>query len=222
MKSAKAAAGKKAGARTRGPRDLAATRARILAAAAGEFAEKGLEGARIDRIAERSAANKAMIYYIFGNKEALHLAVLENLFEEKTRNLDAELLAGLPSLPSLLAALSAYLDAFLKNPDATRMILHDLSAGAATLKRLKKKRPDLIRPFQEISARLQALMDQKKIRPMDPDKAVLTAMLLLIAVPAFLPHADLLHPRGTPEHGSITSPDQWKRFLAELLARALT
>jgi len=203
------------------PRDLAATRARILKAAAREFAEKGLDGARIDRIAEKSTANKAMIYYIFGNKEALHLAVLENLFEEKTRSLDTGLLAGVPSVPELLALLSAYLDAFLKNPDATRMILHDLAAGAATLKRLKKARPDLIRPFGEISARLQALMDQEKIRAMDADKSVLTAMRLLVAIPVFLPHADLLHPRGSAAHRSITSTDQWKLFLAEVLARAL-
>jgi len=212
----------KAKAKAKGQRDLAATRARILKAAAREFAQKGLEGARIDRIAEKSRANKAMIYYIFGNKEALHLAVLENLFEEKTRNLDTEILAGVPSVPDLLSMLSAYLDAFLKNPDATRMILHDLSAGAATLKRLKKKRADLIQPFQEISSRLKTLMDQKKIRAMDPDKAVLTTMLLLIAVPAFLPHADLLHAKGSPGHRNITSTDQWKAFLAEVLVRSLT
>ena len=207
--------------KAKGRRDLAATRQRILKAAAGEFARKGLDGARIDRIAEKSKANKAMIYYIFGNKEALHLAVLENLFEEKTRNLDTEILAGVPSVPDLLSMLSAYLDAFLKNPDATRMILHDLAAGAATLKRLKKKRPDLIQPFQEISSRLKTLMDEEKIRSMDPDKSVLTTMLMLIAIPVFLPHADLLHPKGSPEHKKMTSTDQWKEYLAEVLVRAL-
>ena len=207
--------------KAKGQRDLAATRRRILKAAAREFAQKGLDGARIDRIAEKSKANKAMIYYIFGNKEALHLAVLENLFEEKTRNLDAEILAGVPSVPDLLTMLSAYLDAFLKNPDATRMILHDLAAGAATLKRLKKKRPDLIQPFQEISSRLKTLMDEEKIRSMDPDKSVLTTMLMLIAIPVFLPHADLLHPKGSPEHKKMTGTDQWKEYLAEVLVRTL-
>ena len=78
--------------KNKGQRDLAATRKRILTAAAREFALKGLEGARIDRIAGRSGSNKAMIYYIFGGKEDLHLAVLENLFEEKTRSLDIPLL----------------------------------------------------------------------------------------------------------------------------------
>ena len=204
-----------------GQRDLAATRLRILKAAALEFARKGLDGARIDRIATRSRANKAMIYYIFGNKEALHLAVLENLFEEKTRNLDHQVLENAPSVQDLLSLLSLYLEAFLKNPDATRMIIHDMVAGAKTLKRLKKKRPDLFQPFLDISSRLTTLTKQGKIRNIDADKAVLTTMLLLMTVPVFLPHADLIHPKGDPNHGKLTDLELWKSFLAEVFFQAL-
>ena len=39
----------------------AATRQRILDAALGEFAEKGLAGARVDEIAARAGANKRML-----------------------------------------------------------------------------------------------------------------------------------------------------------------
>ncbi|TMG81802.1 MAG: TetR/AcrR family transcriptional regulator [Betaproteobacteria bacterium] len=53
------------------------TRARILAAAMAEFAHHGLGGARVDRIARRAGANKRMLYYYYGSKEALFLAVLE-------------------------------------------------------------------------------------------------------------------------------------------------
>ena len=207
--------------KAKGQRDLGATRQRILKAAAKEFAREGLQGARIDRIAQRSRANKAMIYYIFGNKETLHLAVLENLFEEKTKTMDRQLLANVPSLQELLTMLSSYLDAFLHNPDATRVIFHDMAAGASALKRLKKKRPDLIQPFRDISVRLKKLMDEGRIRSLDPDKAVLTTMLLLMALPVFLPHADMLHPKGAPLHENLTSPDQWKQFLADILTRAL-
>lgn len=207
--------------KTKGQRDLTATRVRILKAAAKEFAKKGLEGARIDQIAALSRANKAMIYYIFGNKEGLHLAVLENLFEEKTRSLDSRVLAGVPSVQDLLGMLSAYLEAFLKNPDATRMIIHDMAAGAGTLRRLKKKRPDLFQPFLDISDRLKRLGSESQIRPLDPDKAVLTTMLLLMAVPVFLPHADLIRPKQDPLYDKLTDMDLWKRFLAEVLSRTI-
>ena len=61
-------------------RDPGRTRARILAAAMAEFAHHGLGGARVDRIARRAGANKRMLYYYFGSKEALFLAVLEESY----------------------------------------------------------------------------------------------------------------------------------------------
>ena len=56
------------------------TRRNILDAALYEFAAKGLAGARVDEIAERSGSNKRMIYEYFGNKEGLWLTVLENAY----------------------------------------------------------------------------------------------------------------------------------------------
>jgi AcrR family transcriptional regulator len=58
------------------PYDSAATRARLLDAAHGEFVAYGLAGARVDRIAALAQANKQAIYAYFGSKEALFDAVL--------------------------------------------------------------------------------------------------------------------------------------------------
>ena len=66
--------------RARGTRDAARTQAAILAAATHEFARLGLGGARVDRIAARAKTNKRMLYYYFGNKDALFLAVLESTY----------------------------------------------------------------------------------------------------------------------------------------------
>ena len=51
-------------------------RARLLDAAFEEFAQHGLAGARVDRIAEAAHANKRLIYVYYGNKEQLFNAVL--------------------------------------------------------------------------------------------------------------------------------------------------
>jgi AcrR family transcriptional regulator len=61
-------------------RDPARNRDRILKAAVAEFARYGLGGARVDRIAARAGANKRMLYYYFGNKDDLFLAVLEDSY----------------------------------------------------------------------------------------------------------------------------------------------
>src|SRR6202007_2953325 len=63
-------------------RDADRTQQSILRAAMGEFSAKGLGGARIDAIAERAGVNKRLIYYYFGNKEALFLAVLEQTYAD--------------------------------------------------------------------------------------------------------------------------------------------
>jgi AcrR family transcriptional regulator len=69
------------------------TRSRILSAATQEFAQHGLGGARVDRIAKRAGANKRMLYYYFGSKEALFLAALEASYahiRSAERDLDLE------------------------------------------------------------------------------------------------------------------------------------
>lgn len=58
-------------------RDARATRARLLEAAAGEFARAGFAGARIGAIADRARTNKRMIYAYFGDKAGLYRAVLD-------------------------------------------------------------------------------------------------------------------------------------------------
>lgn len=61
-------------------RNAARTRQAIIEAATEEFATLGLGGARIDSIAARAGANKRLLYYYFGNKEALFQAVLERAY----------------------------------------------------------------------------------------------------------------------------------------------
>ena len=71
-------------------RNADATRAKILQAALTEFSERGLPEASTDAIAERCGVNKRMIYYYFGSKEGLYLAVLEKAYGD-IRALEANL-----------------------------------------------------------------------------------------------------------------------------------
>ena len=63
-----------------GTRDSERTQAAILVAATREFAHHGLGGARVDRIAADARTNKRMLYYYYGGKEALFVAVLEDTY----------------------------------------------------------------------------------------------------------------------------------------------
>src|SRR6267154_134608 len=55
------------------------SRAAILQAAAQEFAEHGIAGARTDAIAREARVNKALLYYYFKDKETLYGRVSELL-----------------------------------------------------------------------------------------------------------------------------------------------
>ena len=63
-------------------RDAERTRAEIIEVATDEFAHRGYSGARVDEIANRTRTTKRMIYYYFGGKEQLYLAVLERAYAE--------------------------------------------------------------------------------------------------------------------------------------------
>ncbi|NAR28614.1 TetR family transcriptional regulator [Acinetobacter haemolyticus] len=55
---------------------------RILESAREEFCIHSYSGARIDRISKNAETTDRMLYYHFGNKEALYQIVLEDLYKE--------------------------------------------------------------------------------------------------------------------------------------------
>jgi AcrR family transcriptional regulator len=71
-------------------RDADRTKAEILQVATREFADHGYTGARVDDIAAKTSTTKRMLYYYFGGKEGLYLAVLENAYLH-IRGLEQEL-----------------------------------------------------------------------------------------------------------------------------------
>jgi AcrR family transcriptional regulator len=61
-------------------RDAERTRAEILDVATREFSDRGYAGARVDEIAAKTSTTKRMIYYYFGSKQQLYVAVLERAY----------------------------------------------------------------------------------------------------------------------------------------------
>jgi TetR/AcrR family transcriptional regulator len=56
------------------------SRERLLQAAAAEFAARGFDGAKVERITRRARVNKAMLYYHFDHKAALYREILGHQF----------------------------------------------------------------------------------------------------------------------------------------------
>ena len=139
-RKARKAAAKKTTPRTNDP---ARTMADILEVATREFAEKGLTGARIDVIAEAMRTSKRMIYYYFGSKEGLYLAVLEEAYR-RIRTIEAE----------------AHLDDLAPEDALRRLVGHTVDYQWA--------HPDFVRLVQsENIQRAQYLAQSKSIRQLN-------------------------------------------------------
>lgn len=100
-----------------------ATRQDIIDVATAEFAAKGLAGARVDEIAERMKTSKRMIYYYFGSKEKLYLAVLEEAYR-RIREFESTLrLDHLPPEEAVRRLVEFTFDYQNGHPDFVRLVM---------------------------------------------------------------------------------------------------
>ena len=102
-----------------GPRSRDAERSQqaILDAASAEFAQHGLSGARVDRIAEQAGLNKRLLYYYFGSKDDLFLAVLEASYARIRQAEQALHLQDMPPVQALRRLTEFTWDYYIAHPE---------------------------------------------------------------------------------------------------------
>jgi len=117
--------------------DPARTMSDIIAVATQEFADKGLSGARIDEIAALTQTSKRMIYYYYGSKEGLYLAVLEDAYA-RTRSAESGLhLDDIEPVEALKKLVSFSIDYKLAHPEFVRLVMTENIHSAEYLKQSK-------------------------------------------------------------------------------------
>ncbi len=119
-------------------RDPAGNQERILAAATEEFARHGLGGARVDRIAQRAGANKRMLYYYYGNKEALFLAALESRYAHIRRAEQSLHLADLDPAEGVRRLVAFTWNYYLKHPEFLTLLNSENMHEARHLRRSRQ------------------------------------------------------------------------------------
>ncbi len=120
--------------------DPKGSRERILDAALDEFAECGLAGARVDRIARNAGINKAMIYYHFDSKHDLYLKVLETQVTARVAMVAREFESG-KDLEALLEFIAeSYYEFLAPGSKLAPLFLREMAGGGEGLKRIV---PDL-------------------------------------------------------------------------------
>ncbi|MCG3149213.1 MAG: HTH-type transcriptional repressor NicS [Verrucomicrobiae bacterium] len=134
------------------------TRKKILDAARAEFSDKGLHGARVDVIAERSGANKERIYAYFGGKEQLFRETLKASIAEII-NEEQFLLEQLAKDPTRMteATLDHYISFLERHPHFWRLLAWENLSGGAEAEVMGGIREETFKEMRQLYKQRQKL-----------------------------------------------------------------
>ncbi len=124
------------------------SRAAILKAAVGEFAESGIAGARTDAIARAAHVNKALLYYYFKDKDALYEAVLDHVFSGLRERVMPVLDSDLAPREKILGYAGAYFDYIAANPQFPRVVQGEwMRSGGKGSSHMQRVAQEYFRPI---------------------------------------------------------------------------
>ena len=145
-----------------------ATARRILAAAEQHFAARGLAGARTEEIAAAAHANKAMLYYYYGNKRSLHRAVLENLFRQLRVKVLGPPAKNVSAREQFYRYVTGYFDFLATHPNYPRLVQREAIEASAKFDWMVREH---FRPLhRHLAGAVRKAIEAGEFRQVDPDQ----------------------------------------------------
>src|SRR6202051_4205807 len=158
------------------------SRPAILRAAAKEFAELGIAGARIDAIAREAHVNKALLYYYFTDKETLYGAVLDNAFSGMKEKVFQVLDSNLPPREKIMAYVGAYFDFIASNQIYPKLMQREMMrAREGHSEHIDRLVKTYFQPvYKRVGALLQKGMAEGEFRQVDPAHFVPSMVAMIV------------------------------------------
>jgi TetR/AcrR family transcriptional regulator len=153
------------------------TREAILVAARNVFTEKGMNGARMQEIADRAGINKALLHYYFSNKETMFETIFQEAFSQFWPKVNEQLLANVAMRDFLKVVVGTYIDMLSQRPYLPIFILNELQNNPERLERMIKAsgfNPLLLQ--KKVEAEIQA----KRCQPFDAREIIINIISLSI------------------------------------------
>ncbi len=184
---------------------------RLWEAARIEFSQRGYHGARVQGIARRAGCNVALLYRHWSSKKALYLDILRTVWQAQAREIVALLEQG--TGPS--AVVTAYVDAMMRDPAGSQIVIRELLDGAPHLQQLVEAEPELIARTRAAVERIQVPANGGSLRPgLDPTMVVLTIGALAALVAS-------VHDVARIWTGSPITAEAWREHLQQLLLHGI-
>jgi TetR/AcrR family transcriptional regulator len=102
------------------------TQQKIIQAAHEVFIEKGLEGARMQEIADRAGINKALLHYYFRSKDQLFDAVFQEVIGTVMPTFTEKIGPDFNIMDLITSFIGFYNDFFRKNPQFPQFFFHEI------------------------------------------------------------------------------------------------
>jgi AcrR family transcriptional regulator len=113
------------------------TEEQILIAAKNVFQEKGMDGARMQEIADNAGINKSMLHYYYRSKQLLFEAVFQNAFSLLAPQLNAILNDNSSIEEKIKSFTSNYISFIIKHPYLPGFIIQELNRNQDFILKLK-------------------------------------------------------------------------------------
>jgi TetR/AcrR family transcriptional regulator len=158
------------------------SRAAILRAAAKEFAELGVAGARTDAIAREAGVNKALLYYYFHDKETLYGAVLDDAFAGLKKAVFEVLDSDLPPREKITAYAGKYFDFIASNQLYPRLMQSEMMrAREGRSRHIDKLIKNYIQPiFLRVGELIRQGIAAREFRPVNPAHFVPSMVAMIV------------------------------------------
>lgn len=141
------------------------TEEKILEAAKSVFLNKGMDGARMQEIADEAGINKALLHYYFRSKERLFEAIFGEIIKFAFPKITRIIASDMGIVSKIEQFVDAYLEILMKHPFIPSFIMKELSRDPSTFLKMIMKfgfNPQII--FTQI----EEAMDRGEIIRMDP------------------------------------------------------
>lgn len=115
------------------------TEDKIIEAAKEVFIKKGMDGARMQEIADEAGINKALLHYYFRSKEKLFDAIFERVIRMAFPRISQIIFSDLHFRVKVEQAIDTYLDLLMKHPYLPAFILKEINRDASLFINLIKK-----------------------------------------------------------------------------------
>jgi AcrR family transcriptional regulator len=165
------------------------TEDKILEAAQTVFIQKGMDGARMQEIANEAGINKALLHYYFRSKQKLFEAIFKKVFNQVFPGLETFIHSELPFDKKLSIFIEKYIDFLLKNPFIPSFILKEIHRDPKFLASVIQSTG--VNP-KEVFYMLEKEMEAGKIKKMDPKDLLINILALSIFPVAAKPLMEIM------------------------------